>query len=164
MNAKQLALGGMTAALAVVILCLGGLVPFATYILPMLCCILLQLLLPSLGNRGGWVWYCSVSFLAALLCPDKEAAATMVFLGYYPLIKPHFPSNLWGFMGKLLLFNAATLTMYAILIHLLGMAAIGAEFRELGTFFTALTLVLGNVCFFLLDRVLTIFPKKRPGA
>lgn len=160
MSARQLSLGGITAALAVVILCLGGLVPLATYVLPMICCILLQLILPTLGTKGGWVWYCAVSILALLLCPDKEAAATMVFLGYYPLLKPHFAPNLWGILGKLLLFNASILLMYAMLIHLFGMAAIGKEFQEMGTVLTVITLLLGNLCFFLLDRVLTMFAKK----
>ena len=160
MNARQLSLGGITAALAVVILCLGGLVPLATYVLPMICCILLQLILPTLGTKGGWVWYCAVSILALLLCPDKEAAATMAFLGYYPLLKPHFHPNLWGFLGKLLLFNASILLMYAMLIHLFGMAAIGKEFQEMGTALTVITLLLGNLCFYLLDRVLTRFAKK----
>lgn len=163
MKARQTALGGVTAALAVVVMCLGGLVPLATYILPMLCCILLQLILPSLGKQGGWIWYCAVGLLSTLLCPDKEAAAVWVFLGYYPLLKPLLDRKKAAIVYKLLLFNAATLTMYTLLIHLLGMAAIGAEFQEMGTLLTAITLALGNLCFFLLDRVLTIFSKKGPG-
>ena len=157
MSAKQIALGGVTAALAVVILCLGGLVPFATYVLPMICCILLQLILPGLGKKGGWIWYACVSLLAIILCPDKEAAATMVFLGYYPLIKPIFDPKPWGILAKLLLFNAATAIMYAFLIHLLGFSALAAELHEMGVLLGAITLLLGNLCFFLLDRVLSRF-------
>lgn len=160
MSAKQMALGGVTGALAIVILCLGGLVPFATYVLPMICCILLQLILPKLGHRGGWTWYCVVSILAVLLCPDKEAAATMVFLGYYPLVKPILERKPWGLLGKLLLFNVATAVMYWLLIHLLGFAALEAEFKEMGIGLSILVLCLGNLCFFLLDRVLSRFAKK----
>ena len=160
-----MALGGVTAALAVVIMCMGGLIPLATYILPMLCCILLQLIMKSLGRKGGWVWYWAVSLLSMLLCPDKEAAAVYLFLGYYPLIKPKIDRKKCRILLKLLLFNASTLTMYTLLIHLFGMADLAAEFNEMGLWLTAATLVLGNVCFFLLDRVMAIFSfKRKPGA
>ena len=159
-----MALGGVTASLAVVVMCLGGMIPLATYILPMLVCIELELIRTKLGKRGGWVWYCAVSLLALFLCPDKEAAAVYLFLGYYPLIKPVFDRKKHPIIPKRLLFNAATLTMYALLIHLFGMAALAAEFAEMGIWLTAVTLILGNVCFFMLDRVLTMFSKKRPGA
>lgn len=155
-----MATGGVTAALGIVIMCMGGLVPLATYILPMLCCILLQLIMRSLGRKGGWVWYAVVSLLSMLLCPDKEAAAVFLFLGYYPLIKPTIDRKVFRVPLKLLLFNGATLILYAFLIHLLGMQAIAAEFQEMGLWLTVATLALGNLCFFLLDRVLTIFSKK----
>ena len=41
-SAKEIALGGMLAALAMVIMCLGGLVPASTYVCPMLCALVLQ--------------------------------------------------------------------------------------------------------------------------
>ena len=155
-----MALGGITAALAVVILCLGGLVPFATYVLPMICCILLQMILPAIGNKGGWIWYFAVSILAVLLCADKEAAATMVFLGWYPMIKPQLDGKRWGIPAKLLLFNAAVFVMYGLLIYLLGFEALAAEFKELGAWLTLLVLAMGNACFCLMDRVLTRFTVK----
>ena len=42
-SASVVALGGVLAALAVVIMSLGGLIPVATYISPMLCAILSRL-------------------------------------------------------------------------------------------------------------------------
>lgn len=160
MNARQIALGGVTAALAVVIMCLGGLVPLATYILPMLLCILLQLLLPRLTVKGAWVWYGAVSLLSVLLAPDKEAAAVWVFLGYYPIIKPYLDGKKLGFILKFLIFNASTLIMYALLIHLFGMAELANEFAELGLLLGSITLALGNLSFFLLDIVLSRFSHK----
>lgn len=165
MRAKQMALGGVTAALAVVIMCMGGLIPLATYILPMICCVLLQLIMKSLGSRGGWAWFWAVCLLSLLLCPDKEAAAVYLFLGYYPLLKPAIDRRRCQILLKLILFNTATFALYTLLIHLFGLTAISAEFREMGLWLTAATLILGNVCFFLLDRVLTIFSiKQKPGA
>ena len=44
--------------------------------------------------------------------------------------------------------------MYQLLIHLFGMAQIASEFTELGMVMTVVTLVLGNVTFFLVDVIL----------
>lgn len=160
MSVKQMALGGVTAALAIVILCLGGLVPFATYVLPMICCILLWLILPTIGVKGGWVWYFCVSFLSVLLCPDKEAAAVVVFLGFYPLVKSDLDLKAWGWVGKFFLFNASSFVMYFALIYLFGFSALAMEVKEMGLLLGAITLILGNLCFFLLDRVLSRFVRK----
>ena len=43
--------------------------------------------------------------------------------------------------------------MYWLLMYLMGMDAIAAEFEGLGAM-TAVLLILGNVTFFLLDRLL----------
>ena len=86
--ASSIALGGVLAALAVVILCMGTLIPVATFVCPMLCMLLLKAVLSRCGDRVGWAWYGAVAVLGALLAPDKEAAAVFVFLGFYPIIKP----------------------------------------------------------------------------
>ena len=83
-----MALGGMLAALAVVMMSLGTIIPVATYVCPMLCALLLQGVLKTCGSRVAWAWYGAVALLSVLLAPDKEAAGVFVFLGYYPIVKP----------------------------------------------------------------------------
>lgn len=153
-SAKVIALGGMMAALAVVIMCLGGLIPVATFVCPMMCMLLLQLVLKMCGSRIAWAWYGAVVFLSLLLGPDKEAAAVFVFLGYYPIVKPRLDQMKLGPVLKLALFNLVILLMYWVLIHLFGMEAIATEYEELGTVMTIIMLILGNVTFLLLDKVL----------
>lgn len=155
--ARVIALGGMMAALAVVVMSLGGLIPVATFVCPMICMILQSFVYRFCGKRIGWAWYGAVSILSLLLGPDKEAAAVFVFLGFYPLVKPKMDAARLPWLWKALLFNASILLMYWILIHLFGMAQIAAEYQELGIIMTMIMLVLGNVTFFLLDKVLTRF-------
>ena len=50
-NAKQIAMGGVFAALAIVIMCLGGLIPIATFACPMICMLILHLIRKLCGNR-----------------------------------------------------------------------------------------------------------------
>ena len=153
-KAKQTALGGMLAALAVVIMSLGGMIPSATFVCPMMCCLILQIVRTLCGDRMAWAWYGAVAILGLLMGPDKEAAAVFVFLGYYPILKPKFDKSRLKWLWKLLYFNGVILVMYWLLIHLFGMAQLAAEWEELGFVMTAVMLVLGNVTFVLLDNVL----------
>ena len=158
---KDVALGGIMAALAIVIMCMGGLIPIATFVCPMLCMVLLVFVFRSCGRRIAWAWYGAVSILSVLLGPDKEAAAVFLFLGYYPIIKPRLDRLRLKWLWKLLLFNGAILLMYWLLMGVFGMTQLSAEFEELGTVLTAVMLLLGNVIFFMLDHLLDRLPRKK---
>ncbi len=154
-SAKKIALGGMLAALALVIMCLGGMIPVATYVCPMLCMLVLSVVLKLCGSRIAWAWYGAVALLGLLLGPDKEAAAVFLFLGYYPILKPRLDKLRLKWLWKLLLFNTAVLALYSLLIYLMGLGEIMADFRELGVIGVAITLLLGNVTFFMVDLILS---------
>ena len=151
---SSIALGGVLAALAVVIQCMGTMIPVATFVCPMLCMLLLKAVLSRCGDRIAWAWYGAVAILGALLAPDKEAAAVFLFLGFYPIVKPKIDALRVKWLWKALYFNTAILIMYWLLLNIFGMARIAEEFAELGTVMTIVTLLLGNVTFFLLDRLL----------
>ena len=152
--AARIALGGMLAAVAVVIMDLVGLIPVATFVCPMLCMMILTLVIRFCGRRIGWAWYGAVSILSVLLGPDKEAAAIFVFLGYYPMLKPSFDKLRIGTTLKFLFFNCVILLMYWLLINLFGLAHIAQEYSELGMIMTVFTLITGNLIFFMLDKIL----------
>ena len=155
-----MALGGVTAALAVVIMCLGGIIPVATFVCPVLCCILLQISLIGLGKRGAWVWYAAVSLLVLLLGPDKEAAAVFVFLGYYPIIRTKFPKGLLGWLVKLVYFNAVIMVLYWLLLRVLGIDRVVSDYSGIGFTMAAILIALGNVTFVMLDRLLVMYERK----
>ena len=155
-RSKPIALGGIFAALAVVVMCMGGMIPVATFVCPMLCIILLAVVHKQCGDRIAWAWYGAVAILSALLGPDKEAAAIFVFMGYYPIIKPKMEKLPLKWLWKIGFFNVAIGIMYGLLIHLFGLEQIAREYAELGTIMTVVMLLMGNVTFILLDRLLTI--------
>ena len=152
--AANSALGGILAALAVIIMSMGTLIPIATYVCPMLCCLMLQLVLKICGGRIAWAWYGAVSLLSLLMAPDKEAAAVFLALGYYPIVKPRLDRRKGKWLWKGLFFNAVILILYWLQMHIFGFDQLAAEFADMGMILTAVMLLLGNVTFFLLDKLL----------
>lgn len=159
-HTKQIALSGVLASVAVVIMCLGGLIPVATYVCPMLCCMTLFLVLRFCGKRLAWTWFVVVSILSLMLGPDKEAAMVFLAIGYYPLLKQYIEKSRLCWVLKLLCFNIPILLVYTVMIHLMGMQEIAAENQELGSLGYIVVLLLGNVTFFLLDMLLAIMGRK----
>lgn len=159
--ASVIALGGVLAALAVVIMSLGTMIPIGTYACPMLCAMILQMVLKACGSRIAWAWYGAVAILGMLLAPDKEAAAVFVFLGYYPILKPRLDKMKAKWLWKGLLFNGAVFLMYWLLMNIMGLDYLRSEFSGMGIGMLAVLLILGNVTFFLLDRLLGMRPKRR---
>ena len=148
-KSAEIALCGMMTALAVVILCLGGLIPAATFCCPVLASLVLLPVMQRWGRRDAvLVWAASG--------PDKEAAALYAALGYYPAIRAGLdrkrPALRWAL--KLLLFNGATIALYALLIFVLGLNALVEEYRATGTALLIATLALGNVVFVIYDFLL----------
>ena len=154
-SARAVALGGVMAALAVVIMCMGGIIPVATYVCPMLCAMLLAVVLRFVGRRIAWAWYAAVAVLSLLLGPDKEAAAVFLFLGYYPIIKPWIDGRKLPVFWKLAVFNLSIGAMYALLLYVFRLEQVIRDFSEFGLALTLVTLLLGNVTLFMLDILLS---------
>lgn len=159
--ASQIALGGVLAALAVIVMSMGTLIPVATYVCPMICALLLEAVRKLCGSRIAWAWYGAVGILSLLLAPDKEAAAVFCAIGFYPIVKPVLDRKRGKWLWKGLLFNVSILSVYWLLLHLFGLNQLAAEFSEMGTVMTVMLLVLGNVTFFLLDRLLGMGLKRK---
>ncbi len=161
-----IALGGMLAALAVVIMCMGGLIPVATFICPAVCMMIQAVVLRRCGRKVAWAWYGAVAILSLLMGPDKEAAAVFVFLGYYPILRPKLNRMKPNWLWKGLYFNAVIAVLYTMLLQVLGMAEILEDYAEMGTVMTVAMLIMGNITFFLLDRLLALrfgAPRQRHG-
>lgn len=149
-----MAFGGVFAALAIVIMNLGSLIPMATYICPVLCMMILSFVTKMCGNRVGWAWYGAVAVLSCLMAPDKEAAAVFLFLGFYPIVKPKFDRLPFAIVFKLVFFNVLILVMYALLLRFIGMEQLAEEFSQMGKFLVGLTLAIGNLVFLVTDVAL----------
>lgn len=159
--ASAMALSGVLAAAAAVIMGMGTLIPVATYVCPVICMVLMQVVLRLCGGRYAWAWYGCVAILGLLFAPDKEAAVIFCFLGYYPILKPKIDRKKGKSLIKAVYFNTVILAAYALLVYLMGLNEILREFGDMGLVMTILLLLLGNVTFFLLDFSLEMRPKRK---
>lgn len=157
---RTIALSGILAALAIVIMCLGGLIPVATYVCPVLCALICFIVLRFCGKRIAWTWYAAVAILSILVGPDKEAAFVFVFLGFYPIIKPFFDRCPLCIFLKTLYFNFSIVLVYLLMIFALGYEIVLSELTGLGLIWLCIMMVLGNITFFLLDAVLLRMSRK----
>lgn len=149
-----MALGGLLAALAIAVQCLGGLIPVATYVTPMLSMVALQIVLQICGKSTAWAWYGAVALLGLLMAPDKEASAVFIALGYYPILKPAFDKCPLAAVCKAIYFNAVILLLYWLMLRVLGLSTVQEDFQEISAAMMAVLLVLGNFTFFTLDKLL----------
>ena len=153
-----MALGGMLTATAVVIMCLGSIIPVNTYLCPVLCILITRVVLERCGKRIGWCYYIATALLCLMLAPDREAALVYAFLGYYPMIRPFFEKlGVFGWYAKLLLFTLAGAASYGMLLLVMGAGAAMTE----GWLLTAVTVFLWDLLFLLTDRLLGVPMKKR---
>jgi len=148
---------GLVSALSIALMLSGGIIPIATYCVPIGVSIFLLPVCMEFGAKTAWITYLSTALICVLLGIDKEAAFFYVFLGYYPIVKWHFDRVKriqLRYVVKIAFFSSAIIVMYLILGYLMNMGALLAEFKQMGVWLSALFLVFFDVCMLLFDRLL----------
>ncbi len=158
-QSSRIALCGILGALAVVVMLMGGVIPFATFVAPAIAGLLIVPIAIEYGLKPGALLYAAISMLALFMAPDKEMALVFVFfLGYYPLAKAkldQIKSKVVQWSTKFALFNISILTMYSIIVFVFPIAYIVAELEESGLPFLGLLLLMGNATFVIYDIALS---------
>lgn len=160
-QSHRTALCGLMAALSVMILTWGSLIPFATFACPMLAMLCLIPAVCEYGAGTALVMYAAVAVLGLLLSTDKEIALLYVFLGWYPSIQAKVNSlpRFLGLAVKGILFSLSMVVMYSLILYLFRLDAVVEEFSEYSTVMIFGILLLGNMTFLLYDRVLDNFSR-----
>lgn len=164
----ELALASVLAALAAALLCLGGIVPLATYAAPVLASLALVVAREECSPGLAWGCWLVSAALGLLLSPDKEAALLYAFLGWYPLLKPRLDAlrpRALRLGVKLAICIAAVGAMYALLLFVFQLQELAAEFAAAGEALLWATILLGLAVFLVydlaLDRMTVLYKKRR---
>jgi len=156
-QSSKIAFCGLIVALSVTLLLSGGLIPVATYCVPMFCGVLLLPILLEFGKKTAWTAFAATALIALLMDTDKEAAFFYLFFGYYPLLKweiDRMRNKRFRLPCKLLVFNGSIVLMYIILGFLLNMHAMVEEFSQMGIILLIVFVAAFNLCMLLYDRLL----------
>ena len=125
----------LMAALGVVLMMTGGLIPVMTYCSPLLAGVLLIPVMRECGFKWAWMVWLVTAALSMMLSADKEAAFFYLFLGFYPILKrslDRIRPRALSFLAKLLYFTAATAAMYGLIWYAFGLDIGMEELEELG--------------------------------
>ena len=156
-QSTRVAFCAMAAALSAALMLLGGVIPIATYAVPMLCGLILLPVLLEFDAPAAWATFLGTALIALLLGFDKEAAFFYLFLGYYPIIKwkiDKIGAKPLRLLMKILFFSLSLVLMYALLALLFPVDQVLGEFREMGYVLTAAFGLVFVGCMLLYDAFL----------
>ena len=159
-QSAKTALGGVLAALMLVILFLFSLFPSLTIAAPAVASMLMLFVVLEIGRGWAFGVYLAVSALALILIPVKEAAVLFAaFFGYYPILKQilekYIRPRFLEWCIKIVLFVGIMFASYYLMIRFMGI-----EFDEIDRYGKAaipLLLCVGAAAFVGYDFCLTLF-------
>ena len=155
-NTMKMALCGITAALCIVILMMGFLFPFATYVCPAAAAMLLMPIVYEYRQKTAFTLYVAVSFLGLMLVPEQEMIMMFIFVfGLYTVIKisvDRIKNKSLRFIAKFAYINLSLVAVYGLLLIIFPVAVLVNEFSGYGLGFIALLAVMFNLTFFLYDK------------
>lgn len=154
-KSTQVALGGLAAALCLLLMFMTGMIPFGEYALPAFAGIVLIAVVVENGPKTATLVYAAVSILAIFMVPVKEAALLFIFFfGYYPILQTQLVKiklKPLQYLAKFAIFNVAVVAAYMVVIYVLGISEILEEFGSFGQYSALILLILGNVFFGVYD-------------
>ena len=157
-KSTQVALGGLSSALCLLLMFMTGLIPFSSYIFPALAGIVLISVREENGLKTAVLVYAATSLLALLIIPDREAVMMYIMLlGYYPLAKPWIErlARPLSILFKLLLFNIVVVAFYYVMLFVFGVPDMLEGWGDFGRYTVAVILVIVNFTLFMYDYLLT---------
>lgn len=161
LSSRRIAVSGMMVALGAAVMLLGGVIPVATFCCPAIAGLALIPVALDCGRTYALSAWGAMSLISLMLCPDKEAALLMLFLGWYPVMKWPIDRRVrrpWPRrLLKLVLWNLCVGAMYALAFFVLRLDQIMADYRDMTWAMLAATLLLGNVTLAAYDVVLVRF-------
>lgn len=153
----KVALGGVIAALSLLLMLVAGVTTSLVYAIPMITGAFLMVLVIEFGSGFAWLEYLAISIISMLLLGNKEAAIMYVaFFGYYPIIKSFIEKHtrkVLGWVVKYAIFNVSMVVSYFVVSKIFMITF--DDLDGFGKYAMPGLLLAGNVLFVLYDIMLT---------
>lgn len=165
-QSSKCAIGGIVAALSLVLMISVAIIPFMTYALPAAAGVLIIFIVVEIDKKWAFGVYATVAILGMLLVPEKEVAMMyLAFFGYYPIIKSVIESKfplVIEWIVKIVLFAGTMAGAYFLMIKFMGVTI--DETEEFGMLAYPLLLGTGTFAFIIYDialtKLITLYLKK----
>lgn len=156
-QSSKCAIGGIVAAVSLVLMISVAIIPFLTYALPAVAGLFIVFVVIEIDKKWAFGVYSTVAILGMLLVPEKEVAVMyLAFFGYYPILKAMIEAKLptaLGWILKVLTFVVSMAGSYYLMIKLMGVTI--DETEEFGMMAYPILLGMGTVAFIMYDIALT---------
>ncbi|MEM1483636.1 hypothetical protein V6615_02035 [Oscillospiraceae bacterium PP1C4] len=157
-KSTQVAIGGLAAALCLLMMFMTGLIPFSSYVFPAMAGIVLIAVSTENGTKTALLVFTVTSILALLIVPDRQSVMLFIMLlGYYPMIKPRlerFPRLVaWLFKGLLL--NTVVIAFYYVMLYIFGIPDMLEGWGDFGKYTAYVVFGMVNFTFFMYDFLLS---------
>ena len=153
----KVALGGVIAALSLLLMLVAGVTTSLVYAIPMMTGAFLMVLVIEFGARFAVLEYIAISIASILLLGNKEAAIMYVaFFGYYPIIKSFIEKishKLLSWIIKYVIFNVSMIVSYFIVSKIFMITF--DDLEGFGRYAMPVLLLIGNILFVTYDIMLT---------
>ncbi|MGN0676027.1 MAG: hypothetical protein ACI4KG_09755 [Oscillospiraceae bacterium] len=156
----KVSLGGIVAALCLLMMFLTAVFPPLNITLPLFAGMLITVVAIEVSCSWAFVTYAVVAVLSFFVTPDKEAWLFFTFFfGYYPVAKSFFEglkSKLFCWLGKLAAFNISIIIIFYVTMNILGTVDLFEEFGFYNEWLIPALLAVGNLIFIFYDYTLTL--------
>lgn len=156
-NSTKTAIGGIIAALSLVIMMLTSVIPTLTYAMPAMAGVLLILIVIEVDKKWALGVYVVVGILSMFLVADKEAAVMYVmFFGYYSVLKAVIEGKLnkaVSWIVKFAVFNVTMIIAFLIVTYVFKIPF--EDMNKFGKWSVWILLLMGNFVFLVYDILLT---------
>lgn len=149
---KKIAVCGILAALAIIMLYLGGLSVLDLTVV-LICSFITMLVMVETGEKFTWIYFTVTSVLSLILLPSKLYAIEYILFGaLYPILKMHF-EKLRALFAWILKISVMDMMLLCCVVLGQFVFHLGEEYFSL----SVLTVVIGTVFFIFYDFTLTLF-------
>lgn len=157
----KVALGGVTASLCLLLMFLTAVFPLLALAIPIYAGAMLIIVAIEINSGWALLTYGAVAALCMFMTPDKEASILFIlFFGYYPVVRRIIEEKVKCFpikwLIKLLIFNAALIASYYLIINVFGVYNLIDEFGFLGDHLILKLIGFADIVFIMYDYTLVL--------
>lgn len=156
--AFRISLGGIIAAVCLMLMFCTGMFPMLDYTIPAFAGFLMVVMIVETSPKWAVTTYFVVSALCLVITPNYEASMLFIlFMGYYPILKFYLDqlnNKVFSWSVKYIVFNLAAAVFFLAFQYVFTSVDLLEGMDMFGRFALPLLWLMGNAFFWLYDKVL----------